>query len=200
MPRILIVTGEASGDLHGANLARALRAVAVAAAAEDDGQAPAGQGPQLAEHLLEGVGRVGVVDEHAEVLAALHRLQAAGHGGQVVLSDATKALVDGELGGLGITLRDLGAHHLKDVEGAQHLFQLVIPELPSDFSELRTLETRPNNLPTPPTRLIGRAPEIAHVRDLLLRDDVRCVTLTGPGGAGKSRLGLRVSIAICSLD
>ena len=97
------------------------------------------------------------------------------------------------LAGANLTLRDLGEHRLKDVDGLQNLFQIVIPELPSDFSAPRSVETRPNNLPTPGTPFIGRAQLVSTVRDLVLEDEVRLVTLVGPGGTGKSRLGLRVT-------
>ena len=121
------------------------------------------------------------------------RIASAGHGGQILLSAATADAVQAEVETSDFDLRDMGEHHLKDVDGVQRLYQVVIPGLPSDFSPPRTLETRPNNLPTPPTPFIGRASLVAEVRDLVLQDDVRLVTLVGPGGTGKSRLGLRVA-------
>ncbi len=124
---------------------------------------------------------------------AAARICSSGHGGQVLLSERTAGLVEQVLNEESITLRDLGEHALKDLEGNQHLYQVVIPELQSDFSPLRSLETAPNNLPTSPTPFIGRAKEVAAVRDLVLRNGVRVVTLTGAGGTGKSRLGLRVA-------
>ena len=121
------------------------------------------------------------------------RIASAGHGGQILLSEASADAMRVELDSADFSLRDMGTHHLKDVEGEQRLYQVVIADLPSDFSPPRTLETRPNNLPTPPTPFIGRAALVNHVRDLMLEDDVRLVTLVGPGGTGKSRLGLRVA-------
>ena len=144
-------------------------------------------GMHTGEPTRTGEGYVGM-DVHAAA-----RICSAGHGGQILLSHRTAELAEEELATEELTLRDLGEHRLKDLEGPQQLFQVVIPELSSDFSPLRTLETRPNNLPTPPTPFIGRAKEVAEVRDLLLRDGVRVVTLTGPGGTGKSRLALRVA-------
>jgi len=132
-------------------------------------------------------GYVGMDVHHAA------RICSSGHGGQILLSKRTASLVEAPLAAEQLMLRDLGEHRLKDLAEPQRLFQVVIPELPSDFSPIRTLETRPNNLPVPPTPFVGRAKEVAAVRDLLLRDDVRVVTLTGPGGTGKSRLGLRVA-------
>jgi predicted ATPase/class 3 adenylate cyclase len=121
------------------------------------------------------------------------RICSAGHGGQILLSDHTAALAGGALTADGLTLRDLGEHRLKDIASPQRLYQVVIPELLSDFPPLRTQATRPNNLPTPPTPFIGRAQEVAALRDLLLRAGVRVVTLTGTGGTGKSRLALRTA-------
>ena len=124
---------------------------------------------------------------------ATARICSAGHGGQILLSERTAELVRGAIGSDSLALRDLGEHALKDIATPQRLYQVVIPELQADFPPLRSMETRPNNLPTPPTPFIGRAQEVASVRDLVLRGDVRVVTLTGPGGTGKSRLALRTA-------
>src|SRR5947207_7236017 len=93
----------------------------------------------------------------------------------------------------GVSLRDLGAHRLKDLQQKSHLYQLVIADLPADFPSLRTLDTHPNNLPVQLTPFIGREQELTSVQQLLRREDVRLLTLTGPGGAGKTRLGLQVA-------
>ncbi|MEJ2131158.1 MAG: tetratricopeptide repeat protein, partial [Gammaproteobacteria bacterium] len=121
------------------------------------------------------------------------RISSAGHGGQILVSDRTAELLADDLAAESLTLRDLGENRLKDLEGPQRLHQVVIPELPSDFPPLRTHQTRPNNLPIPPTPFVGRAVEVASVRDRLLERNVRVLTLTGPGGMGKSRLALRVA-------
>ncbi len=120
------------------------------------------------------------------------RLAAAGHGGQVLLSRTTRDLVEHELAD-GVVLRDLGACRLKDLLRPEHLFQLVIAGLPDTFPPLKTLDARPTNLPVQATALIGREREIATVRDLLRRADVRLLTLTGPGGTGKTRLALQTA-------
>src|SRR2546423_8732 len=120
------------------------------------------------------------------------RVMNAGHGGQVLLSQTTRHLVEHHLPE-GVSLQDLGEHRLKDLQQKSHLFQLVIAGLPADFPPLKALDTHPHNLPVQPTPLIGRQREVAAVQQLLLREDVRLLTLTGPGGSGKTRLGLHVA-------
>ncbi|HEX6482745.1 MAG TPA: adenylate/guanylate cyclase domain-containing protein, partial [Ktedonobacteraceae bacterium] len=120
------------------------------------------------------------------------RLMSAGHGGQVLLSQTTSSLVEQDLPE-DVHLRDLGEHRLKDLGRPMHLFQLVISNLPANFPPLRTLESFPNNLPVQPTPFLGREHEVAAIGDLLRREDMRLVTLTGPGGTGKTRLALQVA-------
>ncbi len=120
------------------------------------------------------------------------RICSAGHGGQVLISQATRELIEDELPD-GIALRDLGEHRLKDLTRPQRLSQLVIEGLPDEFPALRTLENRPTNLPVQLTPLIGREREVAAVVGQLRREDVRLLTLTGPGGTGKTRLALQAA-------
>ncbi|HSH81837.1 MAG TPA: adenylate/guanylate cyclase domain-containing protein, partial [Herpetosiphonaceae bacterium] len=120
------------------------------------------------------------------------RLLSTGHGGQALLSHVTHELVRDHLPA-GTALRDLGEHRLKDLIRPEHVFQLVAPDLPSDFPPLRTLENRPNNLPLQLTPFIGRERELAAVCERLLDVTTRLVTLTGPGGTGKTRLALQVA-------
>ena len=110
------------------------------------------------------------------------RVMAAGHGGQVLLSESTRELLTE-----GVVVRDLGEHRLKDLSGAQRLYQLGAGEFPP----LRTLHQ--TNLPVAWTRLVGREREIEELLELLRREDVSVVTLTGAGGGGKTRLAMQAA-------
>jgi predicted ATPase/class 3 adenylate cyclase len=118
------------------------------------------------------------------------RLTATAHGGQVVLSAATAELVRGALPAAA-SLRDLGEHRLRDLAGPERVFQLGHPDLPAEFPALRTLDSAPNNLPLQLTSFVGREPELAEVAALL--GTTRLLTLTGPGGTGKTRLALQAA-------
>jgi predicted ATPase/class 3 adenylate cyclase len=120
------------------------------------------------------------------------RIMAAAHGGQILLSQTTHSLVEDALPD-GATLRDLGACQLKDLLRPERLAQLVLPGLSTDFPPLKTLDVYPNNLPIQPTALLGREEQVAALCSLLRREDVRLVTLTGPGGIGKTRLAIQVA-------
>jgi len=131
-------------------------------------------------------------DYYGPSLNRAARLMSAGHGGQTLLTEATAALVRDDLPALS-NLVDLGEHRLKDLARPERVFQLTSSDRRIDFPPLRSLDARPNNLPIQPTTLIGRQQEVEAVRALLSRGDVRLVTLTGPGGTGKTRLSLQVA-------
>jgi len=120
------------------------------------------------------------------------RLLSAGHGGQILLSSATQELVRDQLPDQ-VILRDLGDHRLKDLTRPERIFQVVVPDLPADFPSLKTLDVRPHNLPAQITSFIGREAEIAAVVQKLAQANVRLLTLTGPGGTGKTRLSLQAA-------
>jgi predicted ATPase/class 3 adenylate cyclase len=120
------------------------------------------------------------------------RLLSAAHGGQVLVSLATQELVRDQLPG-GTSLGYLGEHRLKDLFRPERVFQLLAPELPSEFPPLRTLGVYRNNLPLQPTPLIGREKEVLEVCNLLRDDETHLLTLTGPGGTGKTRLALQAA-------
>jgi predicted ATPase/class 3 adenylate cyclase len=118
------------------------------------------------------------------------RIAAAAHGGQVVVSEAVRALVAADLAS-GISLRSLGSHRLKDLREPQPLCQVVAEGLRIEFPPLQSLDARPNNLPTQLTSFVGREKELEEAGGLLDRN--RLVTLTGPGGTGKTRLSLQIA-------
>jgi predicted ATPase/class 3 adenylate cyclase/DNA-binding CsgD family transcriptional regulator len=118
------------------------------------------------------------------------RLRAIGHGGQTLLSRSTYELVAGALPE-GVSVRDLGAHRLRDLARPEQVYQLCHSDLPDDFGALRSLSALPNNLPLQLTSFVGRTAETAEVRELLGRS--RLLTLTGAGGCGKTRLALQVA-------
>jgi predicted ATPase/class 3 adenylate cyclase/Tfp pilus assembly protein PilF len=118
------------------------------------------------------------------------RISSAGHGGQIILSDATRELVDADLPD-GVTLRDLGMHRLKDLQAWEHIYQVLQADLPAVFPPLQSLDTLPNNLPRKLTTFIGREREITEVKRAL--ESSTLLTIVGTGGAGKTRLALQVA-------
>jgi predicted ATPase/class 3 adenylate cyclase len=118
------------------------------------------------------------------------RIAATAHGGQVVVSDATVAVLAGRVPP-GVRVRDLGLHGLKDFSGRTHLHDLVIGGLPSQFPPLRSLGHVLSNLPVSRARMLGRDDALATVDEML--ETAALVTLTGPGGVGKTRLALEVA-------
>ena len=139
-------------------------------------------GLHTGEPRLVGERYVGLDVHHAA------RVMGAAHGGQVVLTEQTRALL-----GDSAELRDLGEHVLKDLPAAERLYQLEIDGLPADFPPLQTEASRTTNLPLLPDVFVGRERELAEAAELLAREDARLLTLVGPGGTGKTRLALQLA-------
>jgi predicted ATPase/class 3 adenylate cyclase len=118
------------------------------------------------------------------------RIMAAAHGAQVVVSQTTRDLASGDLPD-DVVLKDLGEHTLKDLPSPERLYQVVAPDLVHDFPPLRSLDSRANNLPRQLTTFIGRDREIAEAKRIL--GSARLLTLTGPGGVGKTRLAVEIA-------
>jgi predicted ATPase/class 3 adenylate cyclase len=186
---------DTQGDAFFFSFLRATDAVAAAVEAQralaehawpGDLQVRVRMGLHTGEPQVGATGYVGI-DVHRAA-----RIAHAGHGGQVLLSETTAALVRYELPG-GVDLRDLGDHRLKDLLHPEPIYQLVIPDTVADFPPLNSLDAHPNNLPIQPTPLVGRKEALADARDRMLRPEVRLLTLTGPGGTGKTRLGLQLA-------
>jgi predicted ATPase/class 3 adenylate cyclase len=125
-------------------------------------------------------------------LNRLSRLLAVAHGGQIVLSDAARALVD-DAPLPSLSLLDLGEYRLRDLLEPERIWQVLAPGLQSTFPPPQTLERLETNLPMQLTTLVGREAEIAHISAMIEREGDRLVTLTGPGGTGKTRLVLAVA-------
>lgn len=149
--------------------------------------------PKVRMGLHSGLGLLGGDDYIGLDVHRASRITATAHGGQVVLSAATAALVEHDLPD-GVAMHDLGRHQLRDLSQAERIFQLDIDGLDRTFAPLRSLEVVPNNLPAQVTNFVGRRRERARVRELL--ESSRVVTITGTGGTGKTRLALQVGAEI----
>jgi class 3 adenylate cyclase len=192
---------DTQGDAFFVVFARASNAVSAVvdmqrALARHDWPSGAAEAMRIGLHTGEPTrtaeGYVGLDVHHAA------RIMSVGHGGQVLLSQTTRELVKHNLPDE-VSLRDLGEHRLKDLQLPGHIYQLIIADLPADFPLLKTLDSRPNNLPVQLTQFIGREKEITAVQYFFQREDARLMTLTGPGGTGKTRLGLQVAAELSDL-
>lgn len=146
---------------------------------------------RLALHTGEADLRDG--DYYGTAVNRCARLRAIAHGGQTLLSEATRDLVRDALPPEA-ALRDFGEQRLRDLARPERVYQLVTPEVPADFPSLLSLDTLPNNLPLQVTGFVGREREIAEI--IHLQSEARLVTLTGTGGAGKTRLALQVAAEV----
>jgi predicted ATPase/class 3 adenylate cyclase len=186
------------GDSFFAVFPSALEAVQAAAEAQRGLAShpwPEGVTVRVRMGLHTGEGRLGGdsyvgIDVHRAA-----RIAAAGHGGQVLLSDATQAVVGSSLPD-GLALRNLAEHRLKDLPAPERIWQLEIEGLPGEFPAIRSLDARRGNLPAMPTPLIGRKAEVIAIEELVGRRPL--LTLIGPGGTGKTRLGLAVAERLMS--
>ncbi len=125
---------------------------------------------------------------HALLLHRAARMLAAAHGGQILCSEATAGLLKGDLGPQ-VQLKDLGVWRLRDLEEPERLFQAVYPEMASaEFPPLHASPAQRAHLPLQFTRFFGREAEIARIGEMLASPETRLLTLTGPGGTGKTRL------------
>ena len=123
-------------------------------------------------------------------LSRVTRLLSASHGCQILISMTTCEIVRDHLPN-DVALRDMGERRLKDLIRPEHVFQIIVPDLPRDFPPLKTLDSRPNNLPVQVTSFVGREREMKEIKNLLAHTHL--LTLLGTGGAGKSRLSLQIA-------
>jgi predicted ATPase/class 3 adenylate cyclase len=182
------------GDAAQAAFPTVPEAVAAAATAQSALQRETWGAPEplrvrMAIHAGEAFPRDG--DYLAPVLNRLARVLGVGHGEQILLTEAARALAAPLPADH--SLEDLGAHRLRDLLEAEHIFQLCGPGLRDDFPPLLGLDRHPNNLPAQPTPLVGREDDLAALRALIAAPRTRLVTLVGPGGTGKTRLALQAA-------
>jgi predicted ATPase/class 3 adenylate cyclase len=183
-----------AGDAFFVAFKRAKDAIVAAAAAQQALAKYSWPGDRLRVRIGIHTGEPTVTadDYVGEDVHRVARICSAAHGGQVLVSQATRDLLGDRVEGA--AFRDLGEHRLKDLAQAQRLFELVIPDLPSDFPPPRTLDASRHNLPVELTSFVGREREIAEVESLLV--GTRLLTLTGVGGAGKTRLSQHVAAGL----
>ena len=183
------------GDAFFAVFESAQRAVMAAVSAQRalaEEHWPGGRRVRVRMGLHTGEGRLGGDSYVGLDVHRAARIGAAGHGGQILLSGASRALVQSALP-QGVTLRELGLHRLKDLDDPEDLVEVIIAGLDGVFPAIRTLET-PNNLPAEMTSFVGRQREVDSATELLA--STRLLTLTGPGGTGKTRLALRIAASM----
>ena len=143
--------------------------------------------------LHTGVGILGGEDYIGLDVHRSARIADAANGGQIVISASTSELVSTHLPNT-VTVSELGTHQLRDLTQAERLYEIDVEGLPRDFPPLRTADIAPANLPVQLTSFVGRSREVDDIADLLGRS--RLVTLTGPGGTGKTRLSIEVASKI----
>src|SRR6516225_961815 len=190
----VVVTSRGEGDSFFVVFPSAVSAVEAAGACQlrlGSEPWPAGAALRVRMGLHTGEAHVlgGDYVDHAPINRCA-RVKAAGHGGQVLVTQATRNLVEGRLGG-GFGLQRLGEFRLRDLADPELIYQLTHADLPAGFPPIRTLAERAGNLPRQVSSFIGRERELEQTAAALAQ--ARLVTLTGPGGVGKTRLALRAA-------
>lgn len=140
--------------------------------------------------LHTGAADLRLGDYYGSAVNRAARLRAIAHGGQTIMSGATYEVVQDELPE-GVTIRDMGAHGLKDLTRPEHVYQLNVDDLQDTFAPLKSLDAVPNNLPRQLTEFVGRQSELAEAKRLL--GETRLLTVLAPGGAGKTRLAIQAA-------
>ncbi|HEV2037204.1 MAG TPA: adenylate/guanylate cyclase domain-containing protein, partial [Candidatus Eremiobacteraceae bacterium] len=184
------------GDAFCASFRRVSDAVAAAldtqrALNKEDFSSVEGLKVRIALHTGETTERDG--DYFGPTVNRVARLLSTGHGGQILVSGATAELAQGEMPPQS-SLRDLGAHRLKDLAHPEQIYQLVASDLERDFQPLQSLDALPHNLPLQVTSFVGREQEVEELKERLKKS--RLVTLAGAAGVGKTRLALQVGADI----
>lgn len=192
----VVVRPRGEGDSRFAVFARATGAVVSArdiqqALAAELWPTPRPLRVRMALHTGEVELRAG--DYYGSDVNRCARLRALGYGGQTLLSQATFDLVRDSLPEK-VSLRDLGEHRLKDLQRPERVFQLDVAGLPNEFPPLQSIDAFPNNLPVQLTSFVGRSAELKEVEQLLATPHL--LTLTGPGGTGKTRLALQLAAEV----
>jgi predicted ATPase/class 3 adenylate cyclase/DNA-binding CsgD family transcriptional regulator len=188
---------QGEGDSTVSVFASATQAVRAAAELQErlDAEPWATEAP-LCVRMAVHTGEVALRDERNYMGTTLNRcarLRSCAHGGQVLVSAATAALVDGRLGD-DLRLLDLGMHRLRDLAAPEHVFQLALGALPSHFPPIASLDAALHNLPVATTTFVGRDDDVSQLAALL--ETERMVTLVGAGGCGKTRLALHVGAEV----
>jgi predicted ATPase/class 3 adenylate cyclase/Tfp pilus assembly protein PilF len=171
---------------------------ALAAAVEAQQALHAEQWGQIGPIKVRMALHTGMTEERGDdyvgpLLNRVARLMSAGYGGQILLTQATFDQLNNPLPD-GVVVKDMGERRLRDLIRAEHVYQAIIHDLPADFPPLKTLDYRPHNLPVQLTSFVGRAKEMADVKRLL--STTRLLTLTGAGGAGKTRLSMQAAAEV----